>query len=305
MPLTRSSSSQSDQSNNAFNPDGSSSPSNPFGSDSSTSSAPSPRSLAEEMIDERQAYHMSRSVAHAAISEDDQDPIDSRRQSAGSLISTPELAGSTVSSITAGSRPPTALSNNLHSLWANTSRQHSPRDSFRELGPVQASNKPPRPKADSFNVISSDEAVNVRTTDRPVHNTTEKEIRRPQQSLQEGGSASIMRNSLGQRVDPLIPHDHNEVQRVKQMKLCNVYYLRGSCAKPVCTHGHSHIITPRERACLRVVARMAPCHRGGACDSKECIYGHCCPAPKGRKDELCTHGKGCKFSNEMHNVPRD
>ena len=114
----------------------------------------------------------------------------------------------------------------------------------------------------------------------------------------------IIHNSRGERLDPPIPHDRTAVQRVKELKLCNVYYLRGSCSKGGCTHRHDYTPNAEEMRCLTIVARMAPCNRGTACDAPACIYGHACPAPRGRPGELCAYGAGCRFTWEMHNVSR-
>ncbi|OCK93109.1 uncharacterized protein K441DRAFT_567191 [Cenococcum geophilum 1.58] len=118
--------------------------------------------------------------------------------------------------------------------------------------------------------------------------------------------ATISRNRAGQRVDPPVRnYDKEEVNRVKNIKMCNVHFLRGECPfGDNCTHVHRYNPTPTEVATLRLVARMAPCQNGSACEDVKCIYGHRCPAPeakpgvKGGKN--CIFGDKCKFPVELH-----
>lgn len=69
------------------------------------------------------------------------------------------------------------------------------------------------------------------------------------------------RNRLGQRVDksdPTIPRE--EIQRIKKLKLCNIFYLQGpdACTNLNCSHDHDYRLSAKEKIFLREVARMTP-----------------------------------------------
>jgi hypothetical protein len=122
----------------------------------------------------------------------------------------------------------------------------------------------------------------------------------------------ILRNKIGQRVDP-IPRTYNrdDVALMKQMKLCNVHFLRPPCShSQACPHDHKYKMNKRELVALRLVARLSPCLFGRECDDAGCIYGHHCSAPE-RKDGMlpkearakgktCVFGLSCRFPKEMH-----
>jgi hypothetical protein len=119
----------------------------------------------------------------------------------------------------------------------------------------------------------------------------------------------ISRNRAGQRVDPPSKdYDKVEVDRVKKMKLCNMHFLRNDCPWVAgCAHGHQGSLTKDETATLRLVARMAPCTGGSACQDLSCIYGHRCPAPPSRShvpkgSKTCIFGEACKFPVELHDI---
>jgi hypothetical protein len=119
----------------------------------------------------------------------------------------------------------------------------------------------------------------------------------------------ISRNRAGQRVDPPSKdYDKAEVDRVKKMKLCNMHFLRNDCPWVTgCAHGHQANLTKDEIATLRLVARMAPCSGGSACQDLSCIYGHRCPAPPSRShmpkgSKSCIFGEACKFPVELHDI---
>lgn len=115
----------------------------------------------------------------------------------------------------------------------------------------------------------------------------------------------MLRNSYGQRIDPLVTHNKEEVARLKKLKLCNAHFLRRFCRSGSdCYHNHTYKIAPEELKTLGHVARMAPCGQGSECDDEDCYHGHVCPAPKGRNGELCIFGEMCRFPDEMHNVER-
>ncbi|EEQ30999.1 C-x8-C-x5-C-x3-H type zinc finger protein [Microsporum canis CBS 113480] len=113
----------------------------------------------------------------------------------------------------------------------------------------------------------------------------------------------IERNKYGQRVDRIdfkaAPKD--ELNRVKKLKLCNLYFLLGDCPNPNCYHTHDYKLGKQERIVLQVVARMTPCHFGTECDDATCIYGHRCPLSEvGKKD--CYWGSNCRFDADAHGV---
>lgn len=118
----------------------------------------------------------------------------------------------------------------------------------------------------------------------------------------------ISRNRAGQRVDPICCHyDKAEVDRIKKMKMCNVHFLRNECPYgDNCTHIHKYKPTKEELGTLRLVARMAPCIHGGGCADEKCIYGHRCPAPRGKNPikgtKSCIFGEQCKFPPELHDI---
>ncbi|KAL5397298.1 hypothetical protein PMIN02_002392 [Paraphaeosphaeria minitans] len=119
----------------------------------------------------------------------------------------------------------------------------------------------------------------------------------------------IARNRTGQRVDPPCrDYDKTEVDRIKKIKLCNVHFLRNECPfGENCTHLHNYEPTEAETATLRLVARMAPCQNGSGCQDIKCIYGHRCPAPPSKTNQLrgsknCIFGESCKFPVNLHDI---
>lgn len=113
----------------------------------------------------------------------------------------------------------------------------------------------------------------------------------------------VARNRLGQRVDKVddsIPYQ--ELQRIKKMKLCNIYYLVGKNAcDSDCGHTHSYLLKQHEKTILKEVARMTPCFYRLECDDPECIYGHRCPQSKpGKKD--CYYKEDCRFTGWGHGI---
>ncbi|KAL5381134.1 hypothetical protein DPSP01_007388 [Paraphaeosphaeria sporulosa] len=119
----------------------------------------------------------------------------------------------------------------------------------------------------------------------------------------------IARNRIGQRVDPPCrDFDKAEVDRIKKIKMCNVHFLRNECPfGGNCTHLHNYQPTEAEIATLRLVARMAPCQNGSGCQDIKCIYGHRCPAPPPRANQLrggknCVFGESCKFPINLHDI---
>lgn len=114
---------------------------------------------------------------------------------------------------------------------------------------------------------------------------------------------NVPRNRLGQRVDRVddsIPYQ--ELQRIKKMKLCNIFYLVGKdVCDGDCGHSHSYPLKQHEKNILKEVARMTPCFYRLDCDDPECIYGHRCPQSKaGKKD--CYYKEDCRFTGWGHGI---
>ncbi|KAL9137811.1 MAG: hypothetical protein Q9175_000983 [Cornicularia normoerica] len=113
----------------------------------------------------------------------------------------------------------------------------------------------------------------------------------------------VLRNRYGQRIDPIVSYDPNEVKRIKKLKMCNVHFLRGDCPYDPCTHDHFYKPNKNEMATLKYVSRMTPCKFGSDCDDLKCIYGHRCPNDvEGKKD--CRWGENCRFERELHGLDR-
>ena len=86
---------------------------------------------------------------------------------------------------------------------------------------------------------------------------------------------AIPRNKYGQRVDPQMQYDKNEVKRVQKLHMCNVHFLRHDCPYgDECEHDHVYKPTKNEITTLKYVARQTPCRFGTGCDDIKCIYGH-------------------------------
>ncbi|PGH01793.1 hypothetical protein AJ80_08959 [Polytolypa hystricis UAMH7299] len=113
----------------------------------------------------------------------------------------------------------------------------------------------------------------------------------------------VERNKYGQRVDRLdfktIPKD--ELNRVKKLKLCNLYFLLGDCPNLNCYHTHDYKLSKNERTVLQAVARMTPCRFGTECDDSGCIYGHRCPQSEIGKND-CYWGSNCRFDAAAHGI---
>lgn len=133
-------------------------------------------------------------------------------------------------------------------------------------------------------------------------------------SLSDKLDDTIPRNRKGQRVDPPYrDYDKDEVERVKKLKLCNSHYLLNRCYREACGHRHDYKPKKTELDVLRLVARMAPCTAGAACDDASCIYGHRCPFPKrmdgkkikkgeGEEGKTCMLGPQCRFGSDVHDL---
>jgi hypothetical protein len=116
-------------------------------------------------------------------------------------------------------------------------------------------------------------------------------------------------NKKGQRIDPPADYDREELQRVKKIKMCNMYYLHPDGCKwseDRCNHRHDYKPTAEEKQLLRSVSRETPCHNGVGCDELVCVYGHRCPHPAATEGSMrglaCIQGEKCRFPREMHGI---
>ena len=73
----------------------------------------------------------------------------------------------------------------------------------------------------------------------------------------KSASSAIPRNKLGQRVDDVDEGiAYQELQRIKKMKLCNIYYLQGKNAcSGDCGHTHTYPLKTTERNILKEVGK--------------------------------------------------
>lgn len=129
----------------------------------------------------------------------------------------------------------------------------------------------------------------------------------PEKELSIAITSKIRRNKAGERLDPSPPeYKRDEVNRIKKIKLCNAYYLRGDCVYPdaKCTHDHYYKCTKSELETLKLVARMSACVYDTGCDDEKCIYGHNCPFPSAKEGSMrgkgCLNGEHCRFPAHMH-----
>jgi hypothetical protein len=123
-------------------------------------------------------------------------------------------------------------------------------------------------------------------------------------TIKPGTTKSIERNRHGQRIDKVdssIPN--HEIQRIKKLKLCNIFYLQGPtyCTTINCSHSHTYPLSKGERNVLREVARMTPCYYKMDCSDPECIYGHRCPQNK-PDENGCWYGEDCRFYGWGHGI---
>ncbi|MCJ1339697.1 hypothetical protein MMC09_004987 [Bachmanniomyces sp. S44760] len=134
----------------------------------------------------------------------------------------------------------------------------------------------------------------------PTHMASPPPTPKPQSS--SARIHGIQRNRFGERVDPIMKYDKEEVNRVRKIKMCNVHFLRGDCPYgDECTHTHFYKPNKNEIQTLKFVARGTPCRFGTACDDEKCIYGHNCPVAKPGAKE-CIFGDNCRFDKDMHGV---
>lgn len=106
----------------------------------------------------------------------------------------------------------------------------------------------------------------------------------------------VFQNSKGQRVD--VPQELdvslgliNEL-RNRKPRLCNTFYLKGSCNMEACPYDHTTALSNRELEALMCLSRSVRCPQGSACADTKCTKGHMCA--NGRK---CKHGNDCRFAD--------
>ncbi|KAF7534645.1 hypothetical protein G7054_g6045 [Neopestalotiopsis clavispora] len=125
------------------------------------------------------------------------------------------------------------------------------------------------------------------------------------QSLPASRNASneVLRNSSGQRLDSTLSFTQQHFLKLKNLKLCNIFYITGKCSflenYGNCQYKHNASISSEELVALREVARYAACQKGIYCGDPECVAGHRCPWEKRGK---CENRKACRFPQDMHNV---
>ncbi|KAI9737448.1 MAG: hypothetical protein M1834_009602 [Cirrosporium novae-zelandiae] len=119
--------------------------------------------------------------------------------------------------------------------------------------------------------------------------THESEINTPYRPV-------VLKNSKGQRVDPLLKPVQTIVSSIKPRKLCNYYHILGGvCPWQMCSHQHGPRLTGKELEALRFIARLTPCVNGLECDDDRCVMGHRCQNHSYWRSD-------CRFPKEMHAV---
>jgi hypothetical protein len=135
-------------------------------------------------------------------------------------------------------------------------------------------------------------------------NKASNSVKSPGASSPVPSTPGVDRNRLGQRIDKMddtIPRE--DIQRVKKLKLCNVFFLQGAsaCNRSTCNHDHEYKLSRNDKKVLEQVARMTPCYYQTECDDPKCIYGHRCPQSKpGEKD--CWYKEDCRFYGWGHGI---
>ncbi|KAF7592318.1 hypothetical protein BBP40_000374 [Aspergillus hancockii] len=111
---------------------------------------------------------------------------------------------------------------------------------------------------------------------------------------------AVCKNTAGQRVDsPLRYSSKENVDALKQRKLCNPFHIVGSCSYgEKCNHDHSSRLRPQQVEDLRYIARLRVCPKGLGCEDENCVSGHRCP----RENCMGPGYNGCKFPKVMHGV---
>lgn len=86
-----------------------------------------------------------------------------------------------------------------------------------------------RPKSTSVPISNSLNLRNQTWALKTKHAAAPVDAPQPLSADPDRKSPEIFRNRHGQRVDPPLPYDMNEITRVKKIHMCNVHFLRGDC----------------------------------------------------------------------------
>ena len=108
----------------------------------------------------------------------------------------------------------------------------------------------------------------------------------------------ILRNSSGQRVDPLVGALGWLVREACPQNLCYEYHLLGQCTQVTTPCHRSHTgakLDIHQLNALQVLAKEVPCKKGNSCSDWRCCFGHRCPF-----GARCKWGGRCRFSPETH-----
>ncbi|KAH1412941.1 hypothetical protein KXW42_001206 [Aspergillus fumigatus] len=162
--------------------------------------------------------------------------------------------------------------------------------------------------------LSKTSANTTMTSNSPALSTSSRKMPKSEEfqpvvrSIRSKASSSsppkiVERNKYGQRVDrfDIKTISKDDLARMKKLKLCNYFYLKGECPIEDCRHDHSRKLTKSEYHTLMVVARMTPCRYKFECDDPDCMYGHRCPHSEPGKRE-CVWGSTCRFDAAAHGV---
>ncbi|KAH2118967.1 hypothetical protein KXW75_003726 [Aspergillus fumigatus] len=162
--------------------------------------------------------------------------------------------------------------------------------------------------------LSKTSANTTMTSNSPALSTSSRKMPKSEEfqpvvrSIRSKASSSsppkiVERNKYGQRVDrfDIKTISKDDLARMKKLKLCNYFYLKGECPIEDCRHDHSRKLTKSEYHTLMVVARMTPCRYKFECDDPDCMYSHRCPHSEPGKRE-CVWGSTCRFDAAAHGV---
>ncbi|KAH1465239.1 hypothetical protein KXX13_003125 [Aspergillus fumigatus] len=162
--------------------------------------------------------------------------------------------------------------------------------------------------------LSKTSANTTMTSNSPALSTSSRKMPKSEEfqpvvrSIRSKASSSsppkiVERNKYGQRVDrfDIKTISKDDLARMKKLKLCNYFYLKGECPIEDCRHDHSRKLTKSEYHTLMIVARMTPCRYKFECDDPDCMYGHRCPHSEPGKRE-CVWGSTCRFDAAAHGV---
>ncbi|KAH2316200.1 hypothetical protein KXW18_004356 [Aspergillus fumigatus] len=162
--------------------------------------------------------------------------------------------------------------------------------------------------------LSKTSANTTMTSNSPALSTSSRKMPKSEEfqpvvrSIRSKASSSsppkiVEQNKYGQRVDrfDIKTISKDDLARMKKLKLCNYFYLKGECPIEDCRHDHSRKLTKSEYHTLMVVARMTPCRYKFECDDPDCMYGHRCPHSEPGKRE-CVWGSTCRFDAAAHGI---